>query len=53
MDDPDMSTPRQLGAFVIAFDPQAFQTGAVFSAGMAHYSSAACLPRDAQGFCAR
>ena len=48
MDDPDMSTPRQLGAFVIAFDPQAFVTGAVFSAGMAHYLSSLrdSPPRD-------
>ena len=37
MDDPDLSTPRQLGAFIIAFDPTAFVTGAVFSAGMEHY----------------
>ena len=53
MDDPDMSTPRQFGAFIIAFDPQVLVTGAVFSAGMAHYSSSLrdSQPRDgAQGF---
>ncbi|MEC7048865.1 MAG: Ldh family oxidoreductase [Pseudomonadota bacterium] len=37
MDDPDLSTPRRLGAFIIAFDPAAFVTGAVFSTGMEHY----------------
>ena len=37
MDDPDLSTPRRLGAFIIAFDPQAFISGALFSAGMEHY----------------
>ena len=37
MDDPDLSTPRRLGAFIIAFDPTAFVTGAVFSTGMEHY----------------
>jgi len=37
MDDPDMSTPRDLGAFVIALDPSAFVAFEMFSAGMAHY----------------
>ena len=39
MDDPDMSTPRELGAFVIALDPSAFLAAEIFSAGMAHYLS--------------
>lgn len=48
MDDSDLSTPRHLGAFIIAFDPQAFVTGPVFSAGMQHYlaSLRASPPRD-------
>ena len=37
MDDPDMSTPRELGAFVIALDPSAFVAPDLFSAGMTHY----------------
>ena len=37
MDDPDMSTPRELGAFIIALDPTAFVTGDMFRAGMTHY----------------
>ena len=37
MDDPDLSTPRELGAFVIALDPAAFLAGEIFSAGMRHY----------------
>lgn len=37
MDDPDMSTPRELGAFIIAFDPSAFATSEMFSIGMRHY----------------
>ena len=37
MDDPDMSTPRELGGFIIALDPSAFVTAEIFSAGMRHY----------------
>lgn len=37
MDDPDMSTPRELGAFIIALDPSAFVAPAIFDAGMTHY----------------
>ena len=37
MDDPDMSTPRELGAFIIAIDPSAFVTSELFSIGMRHY----------------
>ena len=37
MDDPDMSTPRELGAFIIALDPKAFLAAEIFSAGMRHY----------------
>lgn len=37
MDDPDMSTPRELGAFVIALDPSAFVASEIFRAGMTHY----------------
>lgn len=37
MDDPDMSTPRELGAFIIALDPSAFVGMELFSAGMRHY----------------
>ena len=37
MDDPDLSTPRELGGFVIAIDPAAFAGAAIFSAGLAHY----------------
>ena len=37
MDDPDLSTPRGLGAFIIAIDPSAFVAPAVFNAGMTHY----------------
>jgi LDH2 family malate/lactate/ureidoglycolate dehydrogenase len=37
MDDPDMSTPRELGAFIIALDPSAFVTSELFSIGMRHY----------------
>ena len=37
MDDPDLSTPRQLGAFIIALDPSAFVGSEIFSAGMRHY----------------
>ena len=48
MDDPDLSTPRELGAFVIALDPAAFVAFDVFSAGMAHYLATlrASPPRD-------
>ena len=47
MDDPDLSTPRQLGAFIIAFDPTAFVSGAA-RAGMEHYLASLrdSLPRD-------
>lgn len=37
MDDPDLSTPRGLGAFIMAIDPSAFVAPAIFSAGMTHY----------------
>jgi len=37
MDDPDMSTPRELGAFVIALDPAAFVAFDIFQTGMRHY----------------
>jgi LDH2 family malate/lactate/ureidoglycolate dehydrogenase len=37
MDDPDMSTPRELGAFIIALDPSAFVGMELFIAGMGHY----------------
>ncbi len=49
MDDPDLSTPRRLGAFIIAFDPAAFVTGAVFRTGMEHYLASLrdSPPRDA------
>lgn len=33
----DMTRPRHLGGFVIAIDPEAFLTGPMFMAGMAHY----------------
>ena len=39
MDDPDLSTPRELGAFIIALDPSAFVAPEIFSAGMQHYLS--------------
>ena len=37
MDGPDMSTPRELGGFIIAVDPTAFLAEEIFSAGMRHY----------------
>ena len=37
MDGPDFSTPRGLGAFVIAVDPEAFLDRAAFDAGMRRY----------------
>ena len=37
MDDHDMSTPRELGAFIIALDPSAFVGMELFTAGMRHY----------------
>ena len=37
MDAPDMSTPRELGAFIIALDPSAFLAAGIFDAGMRHY----------------
>ena len=39
MDDPDMSKPRHLGAFIIALDPSAFVAAEIFSAGMQKYLS--------------
>ena len=39
MDDPDMSTPRHLGAFIIALDPSAFVAAEIFSTGMRNYLS--------------
>ena len=32
-----MSTPRELGAFIIALDPSAFVGMELFTAGMRHY----------------
>lgn len=37
MDDPDLSIPRALGAFINALDPSAFVGLELFSAGMRHY----------------
>jgi len=37
MDGPDFSTPRGLGAFVVAFNPDAFLDRAQFDAGMRRY----------------
>lgn len=37
MGGPDFETPREMGAFVIAIDPEAFIGRALFAAGMAHY----------------
>ena len=37
MNGPDFSTPRQLGAFVLAMKPGAFVPEDVFTAGMQHY----------------
>jgi LDH2 family malate/lactate/ureidoglycolate dehydrogenase len=37
MGGPDFSTPREMGAFVMALKPEAFAPGDVFQAGMKRY----------------
>jgi LDH2 family malate/lactate/ureidoglycolate dehydrogenase len=40
MNGPDLSTPRRLGAFLMAFKPEAFVERAVFDDGMSRYLAA-------------
>lgn len=49
MPGPDFSTPRELGAFVMAIDPAAFGEPAAFQAGMRRYLAAIGSSRGAQG----
>ncbi len=50
MGGPDISTPRDMGAFVICLDPEGFVGGDVLLAGMARYLSAlrGSAPRDGE-----
>lgn len=49
MPGPDLETPRQMGAFVIAIDPEAFIPRAEFDAGMQRYLAALRASRRAEG----
>ncbi|MGA0595284.1 Ldh family oxidoreductase [Enterovirga sp. CN4-39] len=49
MGGPDLSTPREMGAFVLALDPAAFIGADAFAAGMERYLSALRGSRPAEG----
>jgi LDH2 family malate/lactate/ureidoglycolate dehydrogenase len=49
MGGPDLSTPREMGAFVMALNPSAFIEPDAFRAGMARYLTALRGSRPAQG----
>lgn len=40
MPGPDFGTPREMGAFVMSLDPEAFAGGAVLASGIEHYLAA-------------
>jgi LDH2 family malate/lactate/ureidoglycolate dehydrogenase len=49
MGGPDLSTPREMGAFVLALDPAAFIAPEIFRAGMARYLASLRASRAADG----
>ncbi len=49
MGGPDLSTPREMGAFVMALNPSAFIEPEAFRAGMGRYLTALRGSRPAEG----